>query len=558
MKQYKELLEKILREGTRIDNDRTGVGTIRLVDDSTLTFDLKNGFPLVTGKRTPLKSILHELLWFLSGNTNIKYLLDNNVNIWNLNCYDSYIKKVDFPVSLDDFIHLLKTDFDFSSEHGDLGKIYGYQWRHCEIQPSIVPVKRKNLKAPQQITYPLFAHKSLEDEIYTSSSNLKFKIVKNSESTINTVKHIQIQFLHTGYTKIVPKRYVKNNAKIKDIYYPMYYGVGYIGTDVKKLTLTKLWSVWKSMLARCYDTSNEAYKYYGGKGVHVDKEWHSFYNFYNSIKNLPNYLSYVKNNSIYELDKDYFGSNVYSENTCVWSKKSHNSTYPKSKAFKITTPLGKTLYELSQRQAARNLGLRHQHINACLNGIQTHTKNFKFSFLPENSSILYRYSFDYIDQVKNLIVELEKNRYSRRHLICNWSSVNLHEQALPPCHLLSQFFVNPDGTLDCKVYQRSCDSFLGLPFNIASYSTLLHIFANICGLNVGRLIYTFGDLHVYQNHISAVEEYLSRSHFQLPKLKIKRKLEISDLDVNNFNLTVDDFELIDYQYHPAIKAEMAV
>lgn len=155
-----------------------------------------------------------------------------------------------------------------------------------------------------------------------------------------------------------------------------------------------------------------------------------------------------------------------------------------------------------------------------------------------------------VDQVKLLIENIKQDPQSRRHILTAWNPSDLDQMALPPCHVLSQFDVT-DGYLSCQLYQRSCDFFLGVPFNIASYSLLTHIIAKECNLKVGDFIWTGGDCHIYHNHVDAVKEQLSRTPYELPRLFIT-----VDKDISNY--TIDDFLLDEYQHHPAIKADMAV
>jgi thymidylate synthase len=264
MKQYKELLQDILQNGTK-RNDRTNTGTLS-VFGRQLRFDLNKGFPLVTTKKVHIKSIIHELLWFLKGDTNIKYLQDNGVKIWN----------------------------EWADENGDLGPVYGKQWRS-------------------------------------------------------------------------------------------------------------------------WITSN-------GKSI---------------------------------------------------------------------------------------------------------------------------------DQISNLIHGLKTNPDSRRHIVTAWNPSDLDDMALSPCHCLFQFYV-ADGKLSCQLYQRSADTFLGVPFNIASYALLTMMVAQVCNLQLGEFIHTFGDAHIYLNHIKQVELQLSREPYQLPTMLLNPEIDCI------FDFGYSDFYLHNYNSHEAIRGLVAV
>ncbi|MBQ1605779.1 MAG: thymidylate synthase [Bacteroidales bacterium] len=264
MKQYLDLLQRVLDEGVR-KSDRTGTGTISVFGHQ-MRFNLQDGFPCLTTKKLHLKSIIHELLWFLAGDTNIKYLNDNGVRIWD----------------------------EWADENGDLGHVYGYQWRS-----------------------------------------------------------------------------------------------------------------WK-------------------------------------------------------------------------------------------TPDGQT-----------------------------------------------------IDQISNLVKSLKENPDSRRHIVSAWNVADIDNMALPPCHALFQFYV-ADGKLSCQLYQRSADLFLGVPFNIASYALLTMMLAQVCGYQYGEFIHTFGDAHIYLNHLEQVHTQLERTPRPLPKMKINP--DVKDI----FSFKYEDFELVDYNPYPHIKAEVSV
>ncbi|MBI2639817.1 MAG: thymidylate synthase [Candidatus Sungbacteria bacterium] len=156
-----------------------------------------------------------------------------------------------------------------------------------------------------------------------------------------------------------------------------------------------------------------------------------------------------------------------------------------------------------------------------------------------------------IDQIKDVIERIKKDPHDRRLILTAWNPGEIDQMALPPCHAFSQFYV-ADGRLSLQMYQRSCDMFLGVPFNIASYSLLLHMVAQVAGLTPGEFIHTLGDSHIYHNHFDQVKEQLGRETFPLSKLRLKP--EVKDID----SFTMDDIQLVDYESHPAIKAPMAV
>lgn len=156
-----------------------------------------------------------------------------------------------------------------------------------------------------------------------------------------------------------------------------------------------------------------------------------------------------------------------------------------------------------------------------------------------------------VDQMSALITQIKTNPDSRRLLVNAWNVGEVDKMALPPCHLLFQFYA-ANGRLSCQLYQRSADSFLGVPFNIASYSLLTHMIAQQCDLQVGEFVWTGGDCHIYQNHLEQVKLQLTREPHPLPQLHLKRK------PASLFDYQFDDIEILDYQAHPHIKGAVAV
>lgn len=288
MKQYLDLLKHILDNGS-CKSDRTNTGTYS-VFGYQMRFDLNKGFPLLTTKRVFRKPIIHELLWFLSGDTNIKYLVDNDVKIWNEWPYENFKKSSDYQnETLEEFVLKIKNDKIFALKHGNLGSVYGKQWRN----------------------------------------------------------------------------------------------------------------------------------------------------------------------------------------------------------------------------------------------------------------------FNGVDQVSELITNIKNNPDSRRHIISAWNPAEIKSMLLPPCHAFIQFYVN-NNKLSCQLYQRSADVFLGVPFNIASYSLLTMMVAQVCDLELGEFIHTLGDAHIYSNHIEQVKIQLSREPRELPKMVINKGVK----DI--FSFKYEDFTLEGYNPHSVLKGEVAV
>lgn len=156
-----------------------------------------------------------------------------------------------------------------------------------------------------------------------------------------------------------------------------------------------------------------------------------------------------------------------------------------------------------------------------------------------------------VDQISKVVHSIRHNPDSRRHMVVAYNPAYVDDMALPPCHSLFQFYV-AEGRLSCQLYQRSADTFLGVPFNIASYALLTHMMAQQCDLDVGDFIWTGGDTHIYLNHLEQVREQLSREPLPLPQLRIRRKPDTL------FDYRYEDFEILDYQSHPHISAPVAV
>ena len=178
------------------------------------------------------------------------------------------------------------------------------------------------------------------------------------------------------------------------------------------------------------------------------------------------------------------------------------------------------------------------------NGELGHIYGYQWRSWPAHEGV-------YIDQITNVVKSIKENPDSRRHIVSAWNVGELDKMALPPCHLLFQFYVAGE-ELSCQLYQRSCDIFLGVPFNIASYALLTMMMAQVTGLKPGDFVHTLGDAHIYLNHLEQVNLQLSRKPFPLPQMIINPEIN------HIFNFVFEDFQLVNYQAHPGIRGEISV
>jgi thymidylate synthase len=318
------------------------------------------------------------------------------------------------------------------------------------------------------------------------------------------------------------------------------------------------------MIRRCYDENLPEFVYYGAKGIRVCKRWHRLSNFVSDIEKIPNYYSWVKNPTDYDLDKDYYNSDGYSPTTCVFIKSGHNSSlqnnsidfnsakiciFPDGKTEKFL--FNKDLMAIYPEKNFTNDGIRL----AVLKGGKH--RGCKFSRVACSEGRVFRKKL-LNSQLDYVAAALKNEPDSRRIILTAWVPQLIQDMALPPCHYAIQFRVI-NGKLNCMLTMRSNDVFLGAPFNIASYALLTHILAREAGLNVGELIYSIGDAHIYHNHFDQVKEQLSREEFPLPELSIADDFNLSTGLDGVFPLeSVDKFKLLNYNSHSTIKAEMAV
>jgi thymidylate synthase len=534
MKQYQALLRHILDNGTRHE-DRTGVGTISVFGYQT-RFDLREGFPIVTTKRVPFRWVAEELFWFLQGSTNETELRNKGVDIWQ----------------------------EWADENGDLGPVYGSQWRHwgkiydieprvCESsQPEIETAFVKEIKPDFSSNYNEIIGKEFD------SATGKFVVIKEYKiprpgGTGNRWE-FDVKFVKTGFVQKNCTKQSIINGQIRDRYFPSSYNIGCLGESISRVDYDLLYQTWHGILSRCYDKKHIGYSNYGGKGVFVCNRWLIFSNFVEDVKKIPNWLLKKEYPKDYSLDKDFYLSNCYSPNTCIWlSKNEQNLNTSKVSLIEATNPEGKILMRMGIDTLCNEWGFKSVSVKNCLDGKQETHHGWKFRYKNEIKNPRFRV----FDQIKMALAQIKHESNSRRIIVSAWNTADLEEMALQPCHSFFQFKVDNEKTLHCQLYQRSADAFLGVPFNISSYALLTHLIAHVCGLEVGEFIHTFGDLHIYSNHVEQVEELLSREPFSLPKLEFVNAEKLKGLEgLLNFNY--ENLNLIGYKSHKKIAAPVAV
>lgn len=439
---YEYLMGKILETGS-YRSDRTGVGTMSTFGES-LEYNMRNGFPLITTKNVHFKSVVGELLFFLSGETNQNALVDSGVSIWK----------------------------EWGDDNGNLGPIYSHQWRNFGGE-----------------------HKS----------------------------------------RIQPQRKRSANSS------------GYIaGADE---VTDKLFSTWRGILARCYNKGADNYSYYGGRGVSVADRWQDFDSFASDVKCIEGWDEKASNWNEYQLDKDTIGDGfTYSPDTCIWLSRSDNARAKLTTIYKVEHRDGEVAEFKNPVAFYKQHGISQGNFSSMLRGDRASAGGW--------SLVSKRNPGDGVDQIANVIKSLKTDPFGRRHIVSAWNPAELQYMALPPCHMTFQFWVNsnadgqPTG-LSLQLYQRSADMFLGVPFNIASYALLLEMVAVEVGLPAERLRLTFGDGHIYRNHIEQVKLQISRDPRPFPTLTLEESTSI-------FDYTPEMIKLEGYNPHESIKAPVAV
>ena len=511
--QYLDLLQELIVYGT-VKSDRTGTGTLSKFGHQ-MRFNLAEGFPLLTTKKVHFPSVVSELLWFLQGKLSTDYLNENSNRIWNPNAEKSGQKN---PVR-------------FNSTN--IGNMYGMAWRMLPCEPhGMVTFKRYTYEDDytQVHTCPEI------DKYYLPNPKIKYSNTAGKYFVLGKQGNkFVIKFEATGSYKVVNTLC----KSIKDNYLPNTESVGYLGDnyDWNNPTHKNLYRKWQDMLIRCYNPRDNPSSY--GK-IHVCKRWLNFSNFLKDAYSLWGFQEYVDSGYTHQLDKDYRGSDYYSPDTCLFLPSELNKSLNSG-----GTGLN-TIYEYQGN---------FFHSRESLQASRGRTRKAslpKDIIIHQDTATHVVRPIIWIDQLDRAINLIKTDPNSRRIVIDAWNPRGEENASLGICHPMFQFYVQ-DGKLSCQLYQRSADTFLGVPFNIASYALLTHIVAQYTGLAVGDFVWVGGDVHLYKNHTEQAALQLSREGYPLPQIKLDIPIGVAFDQLEH-----DHFTLEGYQSHPAIKAEVAV
>lgn len=508
MHEFKKLLRTI-RDTGYYRGDRTGNGTQGIFGYQERVNLLNGTIPLLTTKKMHLRGIIHELLWFLMGDTSSNTLMRLGVKIWEpwaldekhlLRPYEerlALVKKSRYASSqlrryLDEHKDDTKTSEDAKTRAwldkspmyaqrsanslGDLGFVYGAPWRRLPtVDHEVIQIARRKGPDAGPMQPPAYIREANNyKNAYTGDLPLRWDNDGNPFDLIADVgspNTIAVRFVKTGAIKVVSRNSIVHGT-IVDSYAPKIHGMGCIGV-VPHARGTVLMSIWSHILARCYDTNHSLYRSYGAKGAYVSPRWLCYENFFNDVKRLPNYERWAKDPSSFELSKDYYGSNCYDVSTCIFAPIAMRDLFlERTRTFHTTNMKGIEKTYIGLRTMAKSIGVETIEMEAFLQQKETHKKlrGWVIEELKPDEGKVFRPRL-FLDQIDELIAGLKNTPFSRRHIVNAWipealpnekisphANVVAGNQCLAACHCMFQFYVRPlDREERLTWYLDNCD-----------------------------------------------------------------------------------------------------
>jgi thymidylate synthase len=540
--EYFSIGRKLLDRGKWIKNKRTGQNCLTIVGDM-MKFDLQDTdqFPILTTKKMNIKPIIGELLGFTRGYDNAEDFRKLNCKIWDANANDN------------------EQWLNNPNRKGkdDLGRIYGVQARSRQTFFDVTP---NIFEKPDKQKIPLPEFEKMIVDLSSNHSGLVGTTVNTSSSgpilicaerrTDTSHLVFDIKFINTGYVKKNVQMISLRTGNIKDPYKPNICDIAAYGVPKDQKLAELLRGTWQDMIYRCYSKDRRMNSvWYQDRGIFVDDRWLLFENFVEDFKKIDRWELKLEFPKEYSLDKDLYCSNKYSTKTCVWaSKREQNINTRQAKKFMATSPHGDIYMECGIGNFCEKHSLNRRSVEMALaNGVSI--KGWKFNKV-ENENIRIRID----DQFAHAIAKIKHNPSDRRIIVDHWNPNELHMMALPPCHMNYSFTVENE-YLHLTLYQRSCDFPIGIPFNIASYTLLLKLVANITGLKAGTFTHFMGNIHIYEDQYDLFKEQMKRMPKASPILEIP---DVKTLEELENDVSVDDFKITEYDPDPFIKYPFSV
>lgn len=450
---------------------------------------------------------------------------------------------------------------------GTLGKSYAYQFE-SRPQKEVVKVaarrkgKHSSLKEilvspPQKPNSKPTHNAKYVGNIYQTKDFGEYIVLDSYLKKEYSNPRILVQFLKTGYIKETDVASVILQRNVKDNYARSFFGIGYLGNTerlertMSKELYRKLYRRWFYILERCYSPTADNYGSYGEKGVFVDERWHSFEHFLEDIMYLPNYFIAKQSNfEDYDLDKDYYSSNCYSRETCVWLKRGENLLYSNNPtAITLIKPDGTEELFISIADAEKTHGLTN--LAKVVKGERESVRGYRAEAandLGEYESYRYKLSQN---QVVDLLNNIKFTPMSRRLMTSFWNDADVNQKALQECAMQTTWNVRGD-RLDLLLYSRSLDLALGCPYNWIQYWFLLQMVAQATGYKPGRFTHQIGNAHYYDRHEDLLLEQIGSEQHEQPEFWINK--EVMDF----FQFTPDDLGIKEYKHNGKFEYEVAI